>query len=608
MTSWFEFFKKGLARQPVEDRIGGGSGGDLRRNLANLRPFLARHWRKGLLGAGLILFTSLLGLPVPLITRYLIDDVILAKNLSLLLGVILVLVGVNLAGVVAGALQQFYFARFEREILLDIQEHLLDRTLRAPKSFFDEKETGYLMSRLVGDVGGLRFFFSSTVVHIVTSILRLVGGVALLFYLRWQLALVVLLALPLLVFLVSYFSRKTRVLSHHAMEQQAQVSRTLQESLASTTLIKSFAAEKRTVAGVVDRMREVMNLGLEQTTVGSAAGISIGMVPEIARVIVLLVGAYWVILGDWTLGSLLAFRSYVGYVYGPAQFLATTNLRFQGALAALERVSALFDIVPEEGGEPVERLQGAVTFDAVTFSYGGGEPVLQDLSLEVRPGDHVALVGPSGVGKTTLLSLILGFYRPQQGEIRFDGRSARDLDLTALRRRIGYVSQEPHLLSGTIRENLTYGAPAADRDRVERAARAAGIHDFIVSLAGGYEARVGERGVNLSVGQKQRLSIARALLKDPDIVILDEPTSALDGATEHSILSAMADLVGGKTLFVVAHRRATVERARRVVLLNERRVVAVGTHEELLEHNAYYRDLLAAGLQRPEPGGPSTKR
>jgi ABC-type multidrug transport system fused ATPase/permease subunit len=597
MNNWFTYLKQGLSRELPEDRIAGREGyAGLKANLQNLRPFVARHWRKGLLGALLILFSSLLGFPQPLINRYLIDDVILGRQLGLLAGALLLLAGVKVLGMLAGLLQRFYFARFEQEILLDIQHDLLDRVLRFPKSFFDDKEIGYLMSRLSSDVQGVRWFFSSTLVLIVSSVFQLVGGVVLLFYLEWKLAIVALVILPGLVVGVRYFSRKARVLSHQGMEQQANVSRRMQESLSATSLIKAFSAEDRTVGHIMSELRAALQISLEQIAVSSVAGLSIGFLPDIARLIILAAGAYWVIRGDWSLGSLLAFQAYLGYVYGPAQFLAATNLQLQGALAALERVSALFGIVPEENldsGKRVERLSGEIEFKNVSFSYDGHEAVLQDLSCLIRPGEHVAIVGPSGVGKTTLVSLILRFYRPTQGEIWFDGLPAAEYEVGSLRQRIGYVSQSTLLLSGTISDNLRYGNPEASEKQVVRAARVAGIHDFIVSLPERYNSPVGERGVNLSEGQKQRLAIARALIKEPDILVLDEPTSALDSVVERSIFDALPTLVRDKTLFVVAHRLSTIQNSDRILLLNEKRLIAMGTHQELLESNDYYRSLVA---------------
>jgi ABC-type multidrug transport system fused ATPase/permease subunit len=597
MDSWFTYLKHGLSRTLPDDRIAGRRGyANTKANLQNLRPFVARHWRKGTLGALLILFNSLLGFPQPLITRYIVDDVILGRQLGLLAGAILLLGAIVGLGKLTSLLQQFYFARFEQEVLLDIQGDLLERALRFPKSFFDDKETGYLMSRLSLDVAGLRWFFSGTLVYVASNALRFIGGVGLLFYLEWRLAIATLLVLPGLALCVRYFSGKMRILSHRGMEQQANVSRHVQESLSATSLIKAFSAEKQAAGRVMAAWQSALHISLEQTAVGSVANLAIGLIPDIARAIVLVTGAYWVIRGDWTLGSLLAFQSYLGYVYGPVLFLATASFQLQNALAALERVSALFDIVPEEAlgvGCKVERLSGQVEFKGVSFAYDGREPVLHDVSFLARPGERVAIVGPSGVGKTTLVSLILRFYQPTQGELWFDNRPASEYELGSLRRRIGYVSQSSLLLSGTIQDNLRYGNPEASDAEIVRAATAAGIHDFIASLPGGYASLVGERGVNLSEGQKQRLAIARALIKDPDILVLDEPTSALDSLVEKSIFDALPALVRGKTSFVVAHRLATIQNSDCILLLNEKRLVAMGTHQELLASNDYYQSLVA---------------
>ncbi len=597
MKSWFVFLKQGLSRTLSEDPLAQKTKkAGLKERLKNLVPFITRHWRKGVLGGVLILFTSILGFPIPLITRYLIDKVILGKQLALLAGVILLLAGLKLTGMLAGVLQNYYFARFEQEVLLDIQCHLLDRTLRFPKSFFDSKEIGYLMSRLTGDVYGLRWFFSSTLVHIAGSFLRFVGGTVFLFYLKWQLAIVVLIVLPVLIMSVRFFGRKIRVLSHQGMEQQANVNRVMQESLSATSLIKAFSSEKRTVRRIMSELRSAFQIGMERLTLNSAANLAFGLVPEISRLVVMAAGAYWVIKGQWSLGSLLAFQAYIGYVYGPAHFLATANLSLQNALASLERVSALFEIVPEENletGKCVDRLSGEITFDHVSFSYDSRDMILEDVCFRVAPGEWIAVVGPSGVGKTTLLSLILGFYKPSSGQIRFDGLPQSEYCLSSLRKRIGYVSQNPFLFSGTIMENLRYGNPEIDEDSVIRAAETAGIHEFITGLPLGYEEKLGERGINLSEGQRQRMAIARALVKNPDILVLDEPTSALDSMKERSIFNALPGIVRGKTLFVVAHRLSTIEQAKRVLLLNEKRLIAVGTHRELLKSNGYYRDLIA---------------
>jgi ABC-type multidrug transport system fused ATPase/permease subunit len=330
--------------------------------------------------------------------------------------------------------------------------------------------------------------------------------------------------------------------------------------------------------------------------VSSVANLAINSMPAIAKAGVLAVGAYWIIQGHWSLGSLLAFIAYLAYVFVPAQSLANANLQFQSARAALERVFALYEIIPEDtigAGAAPERLRGEIEFKNVSFSYSGGESVLQDISFLIRAGERVAIVGPSGVGKTTLLSLMLRFYKPNSGGIYFDGKPASEYELSALRRRIGYVSQSTLLLSGTIGENLRYGNPEATAEEVFRAAEVAGIGDFINTLPQGYETEIGENGVTLSEGQKQRLALARALVKDPDILVLDEPTAALDSQMEKTIFQSLPSHIKGKTLFVVSHRLSTILESDRIFLLDQNRLIAIGTHQSLFDTNDYYRSLVA---------------
>jgi ATP-binding cassette, subfamily B, bacterial MsbA len=596
--NWFTCLRQGLSRSLPQDPMAGPKGHPgVSANLGNLRPYLARHWRKSILGLFFILVTSLLAFPQPLITRYIVDEVILKRQVALLAGAVVLLVLILLAEKLMRVLENFFFARFEQKITLDVQTDLIDRVLSLPKAFFDQARTGYLMSRLSGDLEGLRWFFSGSIVYIVGNMVRFLGGLVLLFYLEWRIAFIVVLILPGLVFGIRYFSRRVHALSHQSMEQEALVTGRLQESLSSISLIKSFASEARTLRRLISGLRSAFGLSLERTAVSALADMVVSSLPALGRGATLALGAYWVIQEEWTLGSLLAFQAYLGYVFGPAQFLAGANLELQKALASLERISALFNIVPEENlgtGNKVERLNGEIEFRDVSFSYPGREPVLDHVSFRVRPGRQAALIGPSGVGKTTLLSLILRLYNPTAGEIFFDSQAASTLEVRSLRERIGYVSQSPMLLSGTIMDNLRFGNPDANEEEIYQAAETAGIDAFIRTLPSGLDTRIGEKGLRLSEGQKQRLAIARALVKNPDILVLDEPTSALDGKTEDSVLRSLPDAARGKTLFIVSHHLPTLVRSDLVILLDENRLVAVGDHGSLLKTNDQYRALLAA--------------
>jgi subfamily B ATP-binding cassette protein MsbA len=600
MKTWIEYLKSGLARKAPEDRISGGKtcagiGENLRRHL----PFFRRHWKKGALGAGFILINALMAFPMPLVSRFVIDDVILGKQLSLLPWVLLLMAAIALFSRAMGLFQNWFFLRYSQELTLDIQKQVLEHSFSLPKSFFDKNQTGYLLARMTGDIGGVTWFLSGSLVGILTNVLYFIGGIVLLFWLEWRLALAALAAVPVFLIVLRRFSNRMHALNHAGNEENARYMSRFQETLSSIPLVKAFAAEEKAVGGIMNGLRQVFRLSAERSVVSSVTGLALSSTPSLVNFAVFALGAYWVITGQWTLGSLFAFQAYLGYVFSPAQSLTSTGLQMQNIRASLERLTALLDVVPEENaekGEKVEALEGGIEFRNVSFEYDPKYPVLSEVSFRVSPGEHIAVVGPSGVGKTTLLSLLLRFYNPTRGEILYDGKPAANYDVRSLRQRIGYVSQSPILLSGTTMENLRYGNAEATEKEIIHAARVAGIHEFIMGLPGGYESEVGEKGVNLSDGQKQRLAIARALVKDPDILVLDEPTAALDGITEKTLLETLPAETRGKTLFIVAHRLSTVIDSDRILVLNESRLVAEGTHGELLSTNDYYRELVASQL------------
>ncbi len=594
MNPWVELLRAGLNRQVPVDPVSGKKTVLNKENLKFLIPYLKKNWKLATIGAVVIILSALLAFPTPLITRFLIDEVILKKQLQWLIWAVVGLAGVKLFSYASGMIEQYVFSRLQMNVSLELQHSLLDHTLSLPKAFFDQKEVGYLMSRINSDVQGLTWFFSQSSVYLFTNVLRFIGGLIFLFILEWRLALVSIVMLPLLVVIVNLFSTRMRALSHHSMERHAKVYSQYTETLSSIPLIKAFASEEKESDRLIEGIRSSQEISMEQTVLGSVANTAFNLLPDITRGLVLLAGAILVIKDQWTLGSLMAFQSYLGYVIGPALSLAGINLQLQNALASAERVKTLMDVVPESqpsGKLEVDHLQGKVEFRAVSFKYDQSDTVLENVSFTVLPGEKIAIVGPSGVGKSTIENLLLRFYRPTSGDILFDGRPADDYSLHSLRQRIGYVAQESVLLAGTIRENLCYGYQAATDEEVEHAARIGGILEYVNSLPEKFNSKLGENGVNLSEGQKQRMSIARALLKNPDILIMDEPTASLDNFTEHSLLELLPEEVKGKTVFIAAHRISTTQIADRIFILNDKKLEGCGTHQELLKTNSYYQQL-----------------
>lgn len=596
MRYWLHLLRAALFRRLPEDPLDGKtSKGDFT-SLGLLKPYLKRHLKSVVVGVVIILGNALLAFPMPLINRALVDKVILGRRLDLLLWVVLAIVVVKVLGSAASMAQTYIFTRLQNDVSLDLQRNLLDHIMELPKAFFDDKEVGYLMSRVSNDAQGITWFFSQTMVNILSNVLRFIGAAVFLFLLEWRLAMITILALPLLAVIVRFFSPHIRALSHQGMEQHANVMSRFQETLSSIPLIKAFTTEQKESERVVEELKTSQRIYLEQNVAWSAISSIFSLVPDIAKGVALILGVIWIINGEWTPGSLLAFISYLGYVFGPAMSLANVNIELQDSIAALDRVSVLMQAVPEDkgGGLKVEHLRGQVKFDQVYFSYNASQKVLEDISFEVNPGEHIALVGASGVGKTTIISLLLRFYKPTSGVILFDGIPAEDYNLNSLRQRLGYVSQSTQILAGTLREIMSYGNPRVTEEELVQAARVAGLYDMIHDLPQGFDTRVAEKGMNLSEGQKQRISIARALIKDPDILIMDEPTSALDSPVEKSIFDSLPRQVLGKTLLVAAHSVSTIRRADRVLVLKEGRISGFDTHTALMATDAYYRSIMDA--------------
>ena len=591
ITSLLAYLKGALSPKLPDDHISPDRKySRLRDSLKHIYPSVVKNWKMGAVSYISLIISSLLVYPQPLITRYLIDDVMLNKNLKMLAPVLLLLLSLTVISLVISQVQSFCATRFNQEVKLDVQRNLISRVFAMPKTFFDHIHKGYLMSRLTSDVGGVNWFFSGVVIQVAMQSLRFIGGICFLFYLEWRLAIPVMLSLPIPFIATIFFAKRSYILGHINRERGARFSSFFQEIFSSIPLIKAFSKERKVESDIVRELKENNRVENEQAILNSLNNYLMTAMPVIARYFVLGFGSYWVIKGEWTVGSLLAFLSYLSFVYGPATHLALSANQLQSARVALERVAALLDAIPEDNvgsGIEVKSFNGEVEFKNVDFEYELGKPVLIDVSFKAKAGEHWAIIGKSGVGKTTLASLIMRFYKPKSGEIYFDGLSASEYNVRALRGRIGFVSQHTELLSGSIIDNLKMGNDTASFEEVVNACRIADIHEHIESLPKKYDTLLEEEGSNLSEGQRQRISIARAIVKSPDILIMDEPTSALDNMTESSIYSMLPDAIKGKTLFTIAHRLNTVKHVDKVIFLRDGQPSLCGLHDELMRIDEY---------------------
>ncbi|MFH1729984.1 MAG: ABC transporter ATP-binding protein [Pseudomonadota bacterium] len=591
-NEWLKLLKQALKAELPEDSIPKGkSYGKLKESLAYIFPSVFKYWKLGAIAYTLLFINSMLAFPMPLISRYLIDDVIMKKQLVLLLPVLGLMASIMIITQTSSKLNMFYNTRFDQKVMLDLQTKLLQRILSLPKSFFDKIQQGYLMSRLTGDLGSIKWFFSSTVVQIFVHIIKFFGGVGFLVYLEWRIAVPVILFLPISVFVTRFFAKRTYIMSHRNSERHARYQGVFQELLSSIPLIKAFASEQRSITKICDEIKQNNRLANEQLMLNSLSGTLQTFVPKLAEYFVLGFGAYWVITDHWTLGSLIAFRSYLGYVYGPVNFLSSSINQYQSAKAALNRTVALFETIPEpntEVGLKIDKLEGDLEFKDVSFSYDPPKTILNNISIKINKGENWAIIGESGVGKTTFISLIMQLYRPTKGHIIFDNKNVLEYNVRSLRNRIGYVAQSTTLLTGSVTENLRYGNLEASMSEIIKAAKIAGIHEFIESLPEKYETKIQEKGKNLSEGQKQRISLARALVKNPDILILDEPTSALDNITEKSIYNSLPNAVRYKTTLTIAHRVSTIKDSDQIIMLRKGKTPLIGKHSYLIENESDY--------------------
>jgi len=605
----------------------------LKRVLAYAKPY----WGSLIFLLILILVSAGLGLLTPLVIRRLIDQALPQKDIHQLIWLALALLVLPAVNGGLTVFQRRVSSHVGEGVIYDLRVALYSRLQRMSLRFFTNTRTGELMSRLNNDVVGAQTAISSTIVGIVTNLIQAIAVLMVMFFMEWHLTLIAMVIMPLFLVATRKLSFSLRDIAHKQMEANAQMNAMMNETLniGGALLVKLFGQREREVDRFSERSRYVANQGIQRAFTGSLFIAIVGLISAVGSSFVYGLGGYLVIIGTFTVGTIVAFGAYLGNLYSALQGLANAPVEFSTSIVSFERVFEVLDLPLEIEEKPdafvLQNVQGDIRFENVSFKYEkGDEPflsdvhrygsidnvtavlsgqpgetheeeteshsqarsyALKDINFHVAPGQLAALVGPSGAGKTTLTYLIPRLYDPSEGRILIDGHDLRDLTLDSITRQIGMVTQETTLFHDTIRTNLLYARADASQAELEEACKAANIHDFINELPERYDTIVGERGYRLSGGEKQRIALARVILKDPRILVLDEATSSLDSESESLIQDALKRVMAGRTSIVIAHRLSTILAANLILVVDRGQIVEHGTHPELLALNGLYANL-----------------
>ena len=586
----------------------------IRRVLSFARPF-----RGAIIGFVIVIvLQSILGLAPPLLFRQIIDKAIPESNRGLLHVLAAIVIAAAVANAGLSFVERFYSSRIGEGLIYDLRVKLFDHVSAMPIAFFLRTQTGALMSRLNNDVIGAQRAVTTTLGSVVSNVIVLATTLTAMFLLEWRLTFIGLLVLPVFIIPAKRVGRRLSSITRRGFDLNAAMNTQMTErfNISGALLVKLFGNRRSESAEFSARAAEVRDIGVQSAMYSRTFLIALALVGALGTAVVYWLGGQLVISDTITLGTLVALAALVTRIYEPLTALSNARVDIMTALVSFDRVFEVLDLrnplTDRDGARELPTAHGAIEFDHVTFRYpagsevslasleiglsgsvddGPGAVVLHDVDVRIEPGQLVALVGPSGAGKTTMSSLVPRLYDVTEGAVRIDGHDVRDLTLDSVRAAVGVVSQDPHLFHDTIASNLRYARPDATDAEIVEACRAAQIHDMIVSLPDGYDTVVGERGHRLSGGEKQRLAIARVLVKRPAIVVLDEATSHLDSENEALVQQALATALAGRTAVVVAHRLSTITNADQILVLDAGRIVERGRHDELLDADGLYADL-----------------
>jgi ABC-type multidrug transport system fused ATPase/permease subunit len=546
--------------------------------LKRLLPYVKLRWKRFLLGFILLIVTSLISLPIPYLMKLVIDDVLMGnQDISLFVTLILVKTGLHISKVIFSFTTTYLFSTINQTVLADIKRDLFSKILSLPFSFFNKSQTGYLLSR-VGEVSGLGSIFSSILVGQLISFAEFVFALVILFYLNWQLTLIALLILPIYFLAIKYSSRGITPTSKQLMESAAHISAHMEESFSGIEVIKTFGTERRTSDRLSQKLNTFAHKGVLQSMLFSLFIESTILITSLGGLLILLVSGFYIISGVFTIGDYFAFAGYIARLFGPINSVATFSVTIQPTLVALSRILEFFNLETEHKGRDDKEfnyVSGKIEFDGVSFSYDGSKKALDNATFDIRPGEKVAIIGPNGAGKSTLIQLLLGLQLPQEGTIFIDEQDVTKVKLSSIREKIGIISQNIFLFNDSVKNNIAYSNPNITDQGIEKIISELGITDFAENLPQGLDTIIGERGINLSGGEKQLLAFIRTTLKKPSLLILDEATSAIDQTTEKKIEEIIKNQYKQNTVIIIAHKSSFIDIVDKVIFLDKGKITRI---------------------------------